>query len=103
MKNAATILTLLSVILMAGACQQEQKTASSAAPAAQSGVQAATPMTPEELGTLGAQIKNDPDQADTLLSQRGLTRESFEKAIRDVTENADASKRYSDAYRKASA
>lgn len=99
MKNAATILTLLGVILMAGACQQEQQPASSAP----SGVQAATALTPEELGTLGAQIKNDPDQADTLLSQRGLTRESFEKAIRDVTENAEASKRYSDAYRKASA
>jgi hypothetical protein len=103
MKQSATILTLLVVVLTIGGCQQEQKTASSAPSQAQPGVQVATTMTPEELGTLGAQIRKDPDQADTLLSQRGLTRESFEKAIRDVTENADAAKRYSEAYRKASA
>lgn len=100
MKKAATILALLGVTL-AGACQNEQKTASSAASQAQPGVQVSATLTPEELGTLGGQIKRDPNQADTLLSQRGLTRESFEKAIRDVTENADASKRYSEAYRKA--
>jgi hypothetical protein len=29
-----------------------------------------------------------------------MTRESFEKAVRDVTENVDASKRYTEAYRK---
>lgn len=32
----------------------------------------------------------------------GLDQQSFEKAIREVTESAEASKRYADAYRKAS-
>jgi hypothetical protein len=52
------------------------------------------------LGALGAQIHNTPERANELLAEHGLDETSFEKAIRAVTENADASKRYAEAYRK---
>ena len=63
---------------------------------------AATELTPEQLGELGAAIRKQPDQAQKMLSERGLTEETFEQAIRRVTENPDSSKRYTEAYKKAS-
>ena len=60
-------------------------------------------ITPEELGELGARIEKQPDQTQQLLSEKGLDEKSFEKEIRKVTENPDASKRYAEAYKKAKA
>jgi hypothetical protein len=60
-------------------------------------------LTPEELGELGAQIKKNPSDAQKLLSEKGLTERSFEHAIRKVAENPEESKRYAEAYKKASA
>jgi hypothetical protein len=91
---------IFSLILILGACQQRE-TAAPAQPApaaAQAGA-----LTPEQLGALGAEIRKDPARGDELLQQHGLTRETFEKAIRDITESAEASQRYAEAYRKASA
>jgi hypothetical protein len=59
-------------------------------------------LTPEQLGTLGAQIKKDPNNADTLLSQHGLNAQSFAAAIRKVSENPADSKRYAAAFKSAS-
>ena len=59
-------------------------------------------MTPEELGTLGAQIKQQPKDADRLLSQHGLNEQSFAAAIRKVSEDPRAAKRYTAAYKSAS-
>jgi hypothetical protein len=59
-------------------------------------------LTPEQLGTLGAQIKKDPNSADALLSQHGLNAQSFAAAIRKVSENPADSKRYAAAFKSAS-
>ena len=57
-------------------------------------------LTPEELGELGAKIKKNPDDAQKLLSEKGLTTESFEQQVRKVSEDPEASKKYAAAYRK---
>ena len=57
----------------------------------------AVDITPEELGDLGARIRQDPARAEEFLSERGLTYESYEQAIRGVSEDGDLARRYSDA------
>ena len=106
--RTATTLTIVMLLALAGGCQQNhQSTAAASQPAASSTpaatTQAAMQLTPEQLGELGAQIQKTPDRANDLLTQHGLTAQSFEAQIRKVTENADASKRYAAAYRKARA
>lgn len=101
MRNAA-IFTLLLALTLAGACNQKS-TESASAPVQQEPVAQTANLSPEQLGELGAQIRKNPDRANQFLTQHGLTRESFEKAIRDVTENPDASRRYAAAYKKAGA
>jgi len=100
MRHAAT-LSLVLVMLTLPACRNEHQATSSNtnAPVAAT----ASTLTPEQLGDLGAQIARDPAHANDLLAQNHLTRAQFEKAIREVTESADASKRYTAAYKKASA
>jgi hypothetical protein len=95
-------ITALMIVALLTACSEQPR---AAAPAQASPVAAApaTGMTPEQLGALGAEIRKDPSTADELLQKHGLTRQTFEKAIRDVTENAEESRRYAEAYRKASA
>jgi hypothetical protein len=100
------ILTIVLLVALAGGCSQDEKqktTAATSEPSQAQTAQASQELTPEQLGELGAQIRKTPDRAETLLSERGLTKESFEQQIRKITENPDASKRYADAYRKASA
>ena len=101
MRIAATFALVLTLAL-AGACRNEQTQTNANQPVPAQTANAAADMTPEQLGELGAQIRKDPARANDILSQRGMTPQSFEKAIRDVTENPDASKRYAEAYRKAS-
>ena len=106
--RTATTLTIVMLLALAGGCQQNhQSTAAAGQPAVSSTpaatTQAAMQLTPEQLGELGAQIQKTPDRANDLLTQHGLTAQSFEAQIRKVTENADASKRYAAAYRKARA
>ena len=60
-------------------------------------------LTPEELGELGAKIKQHPADAQKLLSEKGLTDQTFEKAIRKVAESPEESKRYAAAYKKSQA
>lgn len=104
MRHALT-LTMVLLLALAGGCKQEatETAAASGQPQTQATAPASQELTPEQLGELGAQIRKQPDRAETLLSERGLTRQSFEAQIRKVTENPDASKRYAEAYRKASA
>jgi hypothetical protein len=94
---------ILSLALILGACQQRNDAAPAQPAAVASAAAQSGALTPEQLGALGAEIRKDPSRGDELLQQHGLTRETFEKAIRDVTENAEASQRYAEAYRKASA
>ena len=96
-------LSILCLALTLAACQQQSRTESPSATAAAPTAAAGQQLTPEQLGALGAAIRKEPHRADELLQRHGLTRATFEKQIRDVTENADASRRYAEAYRKASA
>lgn len=91
-----TVLMISLLLVVACGRQQQQPASNAAAPQSV----AAANLTPEQLGELGARIKKEPARADELLSQHGLTHESFEKAIRDVTEDAAASKRYAASYRR---
>jgi ABC-type glycerol-3-phosphate transport system substrate-binding protein len=97
-----TAISLLLSLTLVAACGGREKTASTATPA-QASASAAVNLTPEQLGELGAQIQKNPDRAQELLKHHGFTPESFEVAIRKVTENPDASRRYAAAYRRASA
>lgn len=99
--RAATTIALLLVLALAGACNQQRSEVASDQQSA--AVTPAANLTPEELGAIGAEIRKEPARADQILSAHGLTQQTFEKAIRDVTESAEASKRYAEAYRKASA
>lgn len=100
----ATTLTLVVLLAFAGACKRnENKGPGVAVNEQQTSVQKAQELTPEELGALGAQIRKTPDHATDLLREHGLTQQSFEAQIRKVTESPEASKRYAEAYRKASA
>ncbi|HEX8254492.1 MAG TPA: hypothetical protein VF846_15210 [Thermoanaerobaculia bacterium] len=97
-------LSILSLTVLLTACGQRESATSAAAPATPAAPSAAAaPLTPEQLGALGAEIRKDPAHGDELLTRHGLTRQTFEQAIRDVTESANASQRYAEAYRKASA
>lgn len=100
MKQTLTA-TLLALALVA--CNSNDSQTASNAAAADSAVVAQAKLTPEQLGTVGAEIKKSPDQAKQILARHNLTEESFEQAVRDVTENPEASKRYAEAYRKAGA
>jgi hypothetical protein len=92
-------MTILFLVACGG---RESTETNSAAPAAATEVASAKALTPEQLGELGAQIRKEPERAQELLTAGGLDEKSFEQAIRDVTENPQASQRYAAAYRKAS-
>lgn len=109
MRQQLTIIATFLVVLSAG-CKNNQQTAatnsasqpyanSSSSPAATAQAPA---LSPEDLGTLGAQIKKQPNDADKLLADKGLNEQSFAAAIRKVSENPDSAKRYTAAYKKAS-
>jgi hypothetical protein len=105
MRKALT-LSLLLLLALGGACNQKneattaENTEAAAPPAS---TVAEHQLTPEELGELGAHIKKTPERAGELLSAHGLNEKSFESQIRKVTEDPEASKRYAEAYKKASA
>jgi hypothetical protein len=106
MNTRVTLALTLSLAVLLPGCGGKE-TASAPAATATTGAQASTSvvaaLTPEQLGELGAQLSKNPDRADQLLEQQGLNRDSFEKAVREVTENVDASKRYAAAFRRAAA
>ena len=102
MRNALT-LTMVLLLALAGGCKQNEVQTTEKSSAAVSAEASAVELTPEQLGELGAQIRKSPDRAQELLGQHGLTEATFEAQIRKVTENPDASKRYAEAYKKASA
>ena len=93
-------IALAFVMLFAAGCSDRNEsvpTASSAEPAA-----AQSSLSPEQLGELGAQIQKNPNDAQRLLSEKGLTEESFEAAIRKLSEDPAGSRRYAAAYKQAS-
>ena len=96
--RTTTIAAAALVLLSAIGCKNNATTASNAStPSGSTAVATGTSstptvsangaITPEDLGTLGAQIRKQPNDADRLLAQRGLTRDTFEQAIRKVSED----------------
>lgn len=98
MRKTLIAIAALTLVLAFG-CNQKSTTQST--PASNQETAVSQNLTPEQLGEIGAQIKKNPSDATKILSEHGLTEASFEKAIRDVSSDPAASRRYRDAYNKA--
>jgi hypothetical protein len=97
-----SIAVALSALLAVGCSDRDTTTVATTDERPAATTQQAANLTPEQLGELGAEIKKNPNDSQRLLSEKGLTEESFEQAIRKVSEDPQASKRYADAYKRAS-
>lgn len=93
-------IAILALVLIVG-CKNKASTDSTSAMGNNATVAQAN-LTPEQLGELGAKITKNPGEAQKLLSEQGLTEDSFKQAVRKVSEDPAASKRYAEAYKKAS-
>jgi len=104
MKKISIGIATLALVLMFGCKNQNQTSGTSADNNTGNTVssQQTANMSPEDLGTLGAEIKKHPKDAQKLLSDKGLTEQQFEQAVRKVAESPEQSKRYAGAYKKAS-
>ena len=102
MRKSVISSVALALVLVAGCKNQQQAKTTEPGKTTVAASASASSMSPEELGTLGAQIKKQPNQADQLLSQHGLNEQSFAAAIRKVSEKPDDAKKYAAAYKKAS-
>jgi cytochrome c556 len=100
MKKISIAIAAMSLVLALGCNQKSSTTTDNAQPASQQ-TAAAQNLTPEQLGEIGAAIKKHPSDAEKILTEHGLNMASFEKAIREVSSDPDASRRYRDAYNKA--
>jgi glycerol dehydrogenase-like iron-containing ADH family enzyme len=96
MKNSILSLTLLMAIAACKNNTTTPATSSANAPVTAS----ASSLTPEQLGELGASIHKHPAEGTKILSDRGLTQEQFERAIRQVSSDPEAAKRYAAAYKR---
>jgi hypothetical protein len=103
MRHTTIAALCLLATLTLPACHHKQNAAEARNDASTTVATPNQPLTAEQLGELGAKIQKEPARGEEILAEHHLTRDAFEKAIREVTENADASKRYAAAYRKASA
>lgn len=101
MKTLSMTLALCALML-AGACSNDESTSATPQTGAAEQTKQAE-LTPEQLGTLGAEIKKNPNDAERLLAARGLNSQSFEQAVRKVSEDPAAAKRYAESYKKAGA
>ena len=104
MKNTSIAVAAFALLVTFG-CKNQSDTMTASAPASTNSTVASSAsqstLSPEELGELGAKIKKNPDDAQTLLSAKGLTEQSFEQQVRQVAQDPEASKRYAAAYKKA--
>src|SRR4051794_15890579 len=99
-----TLLALTMAAAMLAGCRNNNPapSASSATPASGNAAvtASATTLTPEQLGELGASIHKHPTEGTKILSDHGMTEAQFEKAIRQVSSDPAASKRYAAAYKR---
>jgi hypothetical protein len=106
MKQSLLALALCASLIACGGNKTDQtaSTTSATTTAATANAPAAdaSALTPEQLGQLGALINKQPANADKLLADQGLTQATFEAAIRKVSSDPAASKRYAAAYKSAS-
>src|SRR5213594_1797647 len=103
MRKILIAIAALSLTLAFG-CKNQTNTASSTPNNSNNTVSTrqTTNLSPEELGELGAKIKKHPADAQKLLSEKGLTEQQFEQAVRKIAESPEDSKKYAEAYKKAS-
>lgn|SRR5262245_51975989 len=101
MKKITIAIATLTLVVAMG-CQKSSKSAAYSPTSEKTTVSenAAQNLTPEQLGEIGAKIKKNPSQASKILSEHGLTEATFEKEIRKVASDPEASRRYRDAYNK---
>jgi peptidoglycan hydrolase CwlO-like protein len=101
LKKTSIAIAALTLILSFG-CKQKSSTENAGSTPTQpvAAQSASQDLTPEQLGEIGAQIKKHPSDATKILSEHGLTEATFEKEIRRVASDPDASRRYRDAYNK---
>ena len=96
----------IALLFLAAGCKNQNASTTAASDTSATAVaQSSSPsssLSPEQLGELGAQIKKQPNDADKLLADHGLTEESFAAAVRKVSENPADAKRYASAYKSAS-
>jgi hypothetical protein len=92
----AAVFVMVTAALLFGGCTRETRTQGSR-PATVAGSE----LTPEQLGSLGARIRQEPETAGALLEESGMDRDQFETAIRRLTEDPEASKRYARAFEEA--
>ena len=93
------------MLVLAAGCKNNSSSTSASndnAPAALKTAAAPASLSPEDLGTLGAQIKKQPNDAEKILADHGLNEQQFAAAIRKVSENPADAKRYAAAYKSAS-
>lgn len=102
MKKISIAIAALSLVAALGCNQKQNESAQQTSYSQQPAATASQNLSPEELGELGAKIKKHPKDAQKLLSEKGLTEQSFEQQVRKVAESPDDSKRYAEAYKKAS-
>jgi hypothetical protein len=102
MKTISIAISVLVLVLTFG-CRKSTTSATAPSSDNQAASVSQTNLTPEQLGELGAKIKKSPGDAQKILSDQGLTEKSFELQIRQVAQDPEASKRYTAAYKKASA
>ncbi|MEA2342048.1 MAG: hypothetical protein QOF63_217 [Thermoanaerobaculia bacterium] len=106
MKRSLLGIALCASLIACGGNKTDQTASTTSAtttsPAANAPTANASALTPEQLGQLGALINKQPGNADKLLADQGLTQATFEAAIRKVSSDPAASKRYAAAYKSAS-
>ena len=99
-----TLIAAALALTTASGCKNQSTTTSSdnASSTSATSASSSASLSPEELGELGAKIKKSPDDAQKILSEKGLTTQSFEQQVRQVAQDPAASKRYTAAFKKAS-
>jgi hypothetical protein len=103
MKKTSIAIAAFALVIASG-CKNQSDTTTASAPGTTSSTAVSasqTSLSPEDLGELGAKIKKSPSDAQKLLSEKGLTVQSFEQQVRQVAQDPEASKRYAAAYKKA--
>lgn len=103
MKTNLIMSGALALLLLAG-CKNDGTTATNdaAATTGRASTSSTSTVDPEALGAIGAKIKAHPGEAHQILSDQGMTEAQFEKAIRAVSSDPALSRRYAEAYKKAS-
>lgn len=90
-----SVITAVSLLLLLGGCRKEATSTSTTTTVSASNAT----LDPEQLGRLAAQVKKQPNEASALLKSHGYDEQSFEEAIRRVTEDLESSRRYAAAFR----